>query len=756
MNIRKKRLPKSGRSVLSYAEEIAEIHKLAQPEDSDAQLLEQLASLAKSPDDDEKTLLAAFARLQELLFRKTGLRLFDTQLAAALALFRGKLVELPTGEGKTAAAVLPAAFAALRGRTVHVLVSNDYLAKRDYDFAKGVYAACGLTAGVIRETTPKNERKQSYQSAVLYSTAKEVGFDLLRDFLCLEKGARYHPALDYAIIDEADSILIDEAAVPLVIAGNTEGGLVNPYRLAKLVARLGEAEVAIHRADRQVYLTDEGIAQIEKQLQISNLYAQAHTELRAMLHAALYAEFLLLRDRDYLVRGDEVQLIDPITGRIARNRRFPDALHGAVEAKEHLVGTEEGMVYNTMCMQAFLSRYRTLSGMSGTLQTSAKELRHLYGLEVEVIPPHIPCVRRVQEDLLFLTDQQRDQAAVQQILAAWAAGRPVLAGTQSVLESEQLSRLLRQAGVPHVVLNAKQDEKEAELIAQAGEPGRVTVSTNMAGRGVDIKLGGPAEENRERVVRCGGLLVLGFGINRSRRVDNQLRGRAGRQGDPGESRFFISLQDPLLTQYGFSQEAAGAKLSPQNRRRFQKEVRRVQRYAEGEDAEARYMLGRYSYILEQQRKVLEAVRDRLLNGETDASFQKEMREGKYDAQMQTAGLPDVQKAWCQLSLYYSNLCWAQYLSSMGAVRDGIHLVVVGGKNPIDEYHRLAISCFEEMWMDWRTRVQAGMSRLPISENGVELEKAGLCGATTTWTYLIDESVGQFGKRRMPSHGRKGR
>jgi preprotein translocase subunit SecA len=730
---------------LLYSGLIAKINSIELGSSDAAQLKAIIDEYRKntSPEKDDFSLL--LAAVKEVIYRVTGLRLFNSQLAASISLLDGHVAQLPTGEGKTLAAVAAASIMAIESHCVHVLVFNDYLAKRDFLFSQPIYAFFGLSSGTIQESTPAKERKNQYGSNILYVAAKEAGFDLLRDFLSRSEEELLEFPQDCAIVDEADSILIDEAKIPLVLAGSAPEEPFSVNTIAQAVKGLTDREVSVNLPAKQVYLTDEGIRHVEAMLSVDNLYAENNSNTLAEVNAALQANYLLCPDCDYLVKGNSVLVIDEFTGRVAVNRKFPDLLQAAVEAKEHLTPSRGSMVYNTMTIRDFLRRYDRLSGMTGTARDSAEEFDALYGLPVDVIPPNKPCCRIDRESLVFRTYDEKMQAAVEEINRAHSTGEPILIGTQSVEESELLSAMLQRAGIIHSVLNAKNDEEEAELIGKAGELFRVTVSTNMAGRGVDIKLGGRKEQDREKVLETGGLYVIGTGINRSTRIDNQLRGRAGRQGDVGRSRFFLSLEDPLLKPYHLK--------PPQNQesapligdRHILNAVKRIQRYAEGEDAEARYMLSKYTYIQEQQRKLISDLRRAVLAGSTHLCTLGRSNPEIFGRLVEKAGTSGVAKAEQQLSLYFINFCWARFLESMENARDGIHLMLIGSKNPIDEYHRIAITAFDEMMRDISEQVDRCMVKFQITADGIDLKQNGLSGATTTWTYMIDESSSQFSR-----------
>lgn len=730
-----KKLPK-GRPNLPYADVVAAARAIDVAGLSDEELKVGLCG--------NEVQAWRYAALAEIILRIKGLRLFDTQLATAAALQNGRIAELPTGEGKTLAAVVAAACFALQGRRVHVLVFNDYLAKRDWADNKEIYAACGLRCGYINQQSTSAQRRAAYAGHVTYVSAKEAGFDTLRDFLCAEKEELVFPGFDVAIVDEADSILIDEGRTPLVLAGALPVQKDEAEKIDRCVQRLRKGEVETEAAAHQAWLTDEGIDHMEQMLGVS-LYDGKNLELLAGVQSALEAHCLLHRDEDYIVKNGEVQIVESTTGRVVHNKRYPDLLHRAVEVKEGLEPAPLTMIYNQITMRHFLLQYKTLCGMTGTIATAAEEVDETYELEVDMIGPHTPCVRADHKDAVFMDAEEYFDAVVQQVKHCRQKGQPVLMGTQSVAESEEFSRLFGQEGIEHVVLNAKNDEEEARLIAKAGEAGRVTISTNMAGRGVDIRLGGRDGKGYDAVVASGGLYVLGAGIHPSLRIDNQLRGRAGRQGDPGESRFFVCLQDTQLAGRITGLQKARAQLGDEKRK--QNIVRSLQRQMEGEAAQSRYVLMRFSRLPELQRQEVTQWRcDILLGNEQPGFLQKEDPE-KFAALCRAAGEEGVRKAERQLALYYIAQHWAGHLSTLDALRSGIHLTSVGRRNPLDEYHRAAIAAYEDMVEMVKQDVVHGMRTLHITAEGIDMEKEGFAGGTTTWTYAIDESAGQFNRLR---------
>ncbi|WP_130864089.1 preprotein translocase subunit SecA [Bacilliculturomica massiliensis] len=779
----RKRQPGQGRLILPYADLIMEMKGSDWEETPDGELQEHIARAAErrrirreqsaGPLQSAGAKMGAeecaelYSLLSQAVFRCTGLKLFDTQLAAALAMENGKIVQLPTGEGKTLAAAVTAAARALGGEKVHIFVYNDYLAERDWRANQVFYRYCGLTSACIVQKSNKRERRLGYGADVLYITAREAGFDYLKNFLCMEQEEWVVIPTSCGIVDEADSILIDEARIPLVLAGSmperdreesaqtTEDG---PVKLAwRAAGRMGPAEVETDAAGARVWLTAKGISLAESLLGIDNLYAEENAGMHSAMMAALEAKYLLERGRDYLVTEEGVRLVDGLTGRMAESRRYPELLHRAAEEKEGIGAAASLAIYNSIPLQFFLKQYDMLAGMTGTATGCEKELKTMYGLDTILLSPHVPCIRVDEPDFFVSTEAEKEGAVVQEVRRAYQRRQPVLLGTQSVAESERYAELLSAAGVPNFLLNAARADREAELIARAGEPGRVTVSTNMAGRGVDIRLGGPEGTDRTggadrrgdvaeapdhveggkraEARAAGGLYVIGCGLAANRRVENQLRGRAGRQGDPGKSRFFISLDEPIFqTEYARKLFRRGK--SP-------KLARELQRAGEGSDAEKRYMLERYAAILEVQRRRITHWRREVLTGERQPGFLQAEEPELFERYAADLGWATVEKAERQLALYFCNRCWSDYLAVMENVRPGVHLALIGGENPLDSYNKTAVRAFAEMEEDIRACVIAGMKSCRITEQGIDLEKEGLGGSAVTWTYAVDENPGQF-------------
>jgi preprotein translocase subunit SecA len=715
----------------------------------------------------EGLLPECFALVRESARRVLGQRPYDVQMLAGIALAgavltgaapaagaggppsgeRGTVVEMQTGEGKTLAAVAPAALYALTGRGVHVLTYNDYLARRDAGWMGPVYERLGLTAGFVEEGLTPRERQRAYGADVTYLTVQEAGFDLLRDGLCLDPAQQVHRPFHFALVDEADSLLIDEARIPLVLAGHVDEPEVDLPRLAKIARCLSRGlDFATDADGRNLFLTDRGVRRAEAMLGCGNLYAASNVRLQAELRNALHAEALLHRDVDYIVRGGRIELVDELTGRVAENRCWPDGLQAALEAKEGLGVQPDGTILASITIQHFLQKYPRLAGMTATARPAARELAEVYGLGVLPLPTHRPSIRRDEPDVIFPRREAKRRAVVEEIARVHAAGRPILVGTVSVGESEDLAAELARAGIPCRVLNAKNDVEEAQIVAEAGALGAVTISTNMAGRGTDIRLGGSDEAQREAVVALGGLYVLGTHRHESRRIDDQLRGRAGRQGDPGASRFFLSLEDDLMRRYGIA-DLLPAKLlrgldtaAPVDHPAVAREVARVQRIAEGQHGDIRRRLLSTAGLLERQYGELRSWRQEVLEGRGGASLLAEASRERWARLAEACGEELLRGIERRLTLLAIDRGWSEHLSEMQALRDEIHLVELDGRDPVTEFFRTAQTAFEELLSRIDTEIVATFERIEITARGVDWEREGLTGPSSTWTYLVHDHV----------------
>ena len=558
----------------------------------------------------------AFAVVREASKRVLGMRHFDVQLIGGICLHRGNIAEMRTGEGKTLVATLPVYLNALTGNGVHVVTVNDYLATRDSEQMGRLYNFLGLSTGLIVANLDFNQRKEAYACDITYGTNNEFGFDYLRDNMVSDVSQMVQRPLNYAIVDEVDSILIDEARTPLIISGPGQRSTDNYYKLAKIVPHLVKDEdYTIDEKQKTIAPTDSGIAKVEKMLGVENLYDAENIELNHLLGASLRAYAMMHRDTDYVVKDGEVVIVDEFTGRLMFGRRYSDGLHQAIEAKEGLKVERESQTLASVTFQNYFRMYKKLAGMTGTAKTEEKEFIDIYGLEVLPIPPNKPLARVDLPDQIFKTKAAKYRAVVRNAVERHQTGQPILIGTTSITQSEELSDMLLRAGVPHKVLNAKHHEKEAEIVADAGQMGMVTIATNMAGRGTDITLG-------EGVPELGGLAILGTERHESRRIDNQLRGRAGRQGDPGSSQFFLSLEDDLMRIFGadnitgIMDKLGMEEDEPIEHSLITKSIERAQKKVEDHNYNIRKYVLEYDDVMNQQREVLYEQRRRILRNES--------------------------------------------------------------------------------------------------------------------------------------------
>jgi len=695
----------------------------------------------RNPTADDRAL--AFALTREVASRTLGQRPFDEQIVAGLALDGGAVVEMQTGEGKTLTAVMPAALMALAGRGVHVLTFNDYLARRDAAWMGPVYRTLGLSVAHVDHAMTPAERRASYRADVTYVTAKEAGFDHLRDLLVLDPSDLVHRPFHAAIIDEADSLMIDEARIPLVIAGSVDAGASTASGLARLVRSLTPGvHFAMDEHGRDVNLTEPGIEHVEETLGCGSLHRDDNYRLLTEINCALHAHALLRRDVDYIVRNGRISIVDEFTGRVVDDRHWPDGLQAALEAKEGLEAKTHGRILGSITLQHFLRLYPRLSGMTGTAQPAADELRQFYGVEVLVIPTHVPMIRVDHPDRIFAHRDAKERAVVDEVVRAHQSRRPVLVGTSSVEESERIADRMRTAGVTCQVLNAKNDEAEAQIIVDAGAPGAVTISTNMAGRGTDIRLGGRDEADRDRVIGLGGLYVIGTNRHESVRVDQQLRGRAGRQGDPGESRFFVSLEDDLFVRYSIrnlipARLLADTSTTPIENPLVRREIARAQRIIEGQNFEIRRTISKYTALVdEQHRRIMEwrqaVLHDRELSdiwhGDPDH------RQSLVDA----VGEAAVTRAEKAVLLFEIDRTWRDHLTLCADLREGIHLVRLGGQDPLTSFSTEVIKAFSDIDDRIDKAVETALTSLRVRDNKIDLAALGIKAPGSTWTYLIND------------------
>ncbi|HEY3056029.1 MAG TPA: accessory Sec system translocase SecA2 [Thermoanaerobaculia bacterium] len=658
---------------------------------------------------------------------------FDVQMAGAVRLYEGHIIEMATGEGKTLVATFPVIANALAGEGVHVLTVNDYLAGRDAAWMRPLYELFGLTVASIHQRHVKDERRRAYAADVTYVTANEAGFDYLRDHLVFSPSDLVQRKFHFAVIDEVDSILIDEARIPLVIAGGVRSSGAQAQRAAGIVRQLvRDRDYAFDENRRNVALTDAGVARAEAMLGISNLYDSSADELHSLINVALFAEALLHRDADYIVKDGKIQLVDEFKGRIADRRRWPDGIHTALEAKENLALTNEGKILGSLTIRALMALYPRICGMTGTAATAAQELSATYGKRVAVIEPNRPSIRIDHPDAVFPDQEKKWRAVTSKIAELHAVGRPVLVGTRTVEESEQLAARLHAENIECNVLNARNDEAEAAIIAEAGDIGAVTISTNMAGRGTDIRLGGTSEARADEVRALGGLFVIGTNRHESRRIDWQLRGRAGRQGDPGETQFFVSLEDDLVVRYGLSELIRANDAQAE-------EIERAQRIIEGQNFDIRSNLLRYDLLLDRQRGIVYAKREEILFDEQEGilATADETRD-RWEELAARYGLPLLRDVERTLTLALLDLLWSEHLFEVAEVREGIHLRSMAG-NAYQEFNLFIFNRFENLFETLDARVIQTFLTAHIDEKGIDLEAAGLAAPASTWTYLVTDN-----------------
>lgn len=710
----------------------------------------------------------AFANAREGARRIIGQRAFDTQLIGGIVLHEGKISEMKTGEGKTLTAIFPLYLNALTGKGVHLVTVNDYLAKRDAEWMGKVYHALGLSVSVVQnqgisyifdpEYTPEEKsdiddsnpalvqmanlrpcnRKEAYACDITYGTNNEFGFDYLRDNMARSPENMVQRDLYFAIVDEVDSILIDEARTPLIISAPSRQSASLYAEYATIARRLkADIDLTVDEKDRAVNITDEGISKVERLTGINDFYSTANVHLVHHLEESLKAQFLFTRDKDYVVKNGEVIIVDEFTGRMMPGRRYSEGLHQAIEAKEGVEVQKESETLATISFQNLFRLYDKLSGMTGTAETEAEEFYKIYKLDVVVVPTNKPMVRKDKQDLIYKTIDGKYNAIAEKIGEANKKGQPVLVGTVSIEKSEKLSKLLRQKGIKHEVLNAKHHEREAAIIAQAGQPGAVTVATNMAGRGVDIVLGGtPLNKNkRDQVMEAGGLFVLGTERHESRRIDNQLRGRSGRQGDPGESRFYISLEDDLMRIFGGERlknmmERLGLPDDqPIENKMISRAIESAQRRVEGHNFDIRKHLVEYDDVMNKHREVIYSRRRKILrldykndnwlhekvldilNEEEKEAYKKKIKEHSLDI------IKQIERAVC-LEVIDRN--WINHLNSIEHLRTSIGLRGYGQVDPLVVYKQEAFQMFERLLSDIDNEIAEIMLRLEINSPSVPM------------------------------------
>lgn len=673
--------------------------------------------------------------------RTLGMTPFPVQLQAVLRLLEGDVIQMATGEGKTLVGAMANTGFGLMGKRVHSVTVNDYLAARDAEWMGPLVKFFGLTVAAVTESMTTDERRKAYKANIVYAPVNEIGFDVLRDQLITDRADAVQHGADVALIDEADSVLVDEALVPLVLAGN-EPGTAPGGRITDLVRRLKKNQHYVVDEDgRNASLTDVGVRLLERQLGIASLYDDEHVgSTLVQVNLALHAHALLTRDVHYIVRDGKVALIDASKGRVADLQRWPDGVQAAVEAKEGLAVTEGGRILDTITLQALMHRYPMVCGMTGTAVEATDQLRSFYDLRVSVIDRNEPLQRFDEADRVYATIRDKNRAIIDEIKAIHDTGQPVLVGTQDVAESEALAEALREYDIDVNVLNAKNDAEEARIIAEAGDIGRVTVSTQMAGRGTDIKLGGADENDHDAVVKLGGLAVIGTSRHRTARLDNQLRGRAGRQGDPGLALFFVSLEDDVVVVGGAGEEVTARPAADGSieSKRIRDWIEHCQRVTEGQLLEIHSQTWKYNKLLADQRDIIDKRRAELLD--TDRAWQ-EIFERSARATLLDKELPrdTLVRAAREIMLYHLDLGWSDHLALMDDVRESIHLRAIARETPIDEFHRIAVREFKELAQRAVDNAVDTFNEVPIDANGAHLEEQGLARPSATWTYMVSDN-----------------
>ncbi len=699
-----------------------------------------LLNLEDLAESDDIPQFLAIAR--EAAERSTGLRPFDVQLLGALRMLAGDVIEMATGEGKTLAGAIAAAGYALAGRHVHVVTINDYLAHRDAEWMGPLLKAMGLTVGWITAESTSEDRRAAYDCDITYASVNEIGFDVLRDQLVTDVADLVSPNPDVALIDEADSVLVDEALVPLVLAGTTHRETPR-LEIIKLVGELAaDTDYDTDSDSRNVHLTEVGARKVEKALGGIDLYSEEHVGTTLTeVNVALHAHVLLQRDVHYIVRDDAVHLINASRGRIAQLQRWPDGLQAAVEAKEGIETTETGEVLDTITVQALINRYTTVCGMTGTALAAGEQLRQFYKLGVSPIPPNTPNIREDESDRVYITAAAKNDAIVDHIAEVHETGQPVLVGTRDVAESEELHERLVRRGIPAVVLNAKNDAEEAQVIAEAGEYGTVTVSTQMAGRGTDIRLGGSDEADHDRVAELGGLHVVGTGRHHTERLDNQLRGRAGRQGDPGSSVFFSSWEDDVVAanlernKLPMETDEDGRIVSSKTSGLLD----HAQRVAEGRLLDVHANTWRYNQLIAQQRAIIVDRRNTLLRTATAREELAELAPDRYEELSEDLSEERLETICRLIMLYHLDRGWADHLAYLADIRESIHLRALGRQNPLDEFHRLAVDAFASLAADAIEAAQQTFETANVLEEEQGLDLSKLARPTSTWTYMVNDN-----------------
>ena len=799
------------RQIRRYSRIVEQVNKLEPkfekvPDEYFAQRTAEFRNMVQEGTPLEEIMVEAYAMVREVARRILKERPFDVQIMGAIALHEGKCVEMKTGEGKTLVATMPVYLNALEGKGVHVVTVNDYLARRDAAWMGGIYEMLGLTVGVIQNGMEFSERKVAYNADVTYGTNNEFGFDYLRDNMAYSVDQRVQRGHHYAIVDEVDSILIDEARTPLIISGPAEDASALYRRFSSMARGFKKGkDFEIDEKSRTVSLTPEGVNRAEKSLRVKNLYDPSNVDYLYHLLNALKAFNLFKRDVDYLVKDGEIVIVDEFTGRLLPGRRYSEGLHQAIEAKEGVKVRSESLTYATITFQNYFRMYDKLSGMTGTAETEKEEFDQIYNMKVVVIPTNKPVIRKDMDDLVYRTRREKFNAIVEDIVERHEKGQPILVGTISIEKNEMISNLLKKRHIPHEVLNAKYHEREAEIIAKAGQPGAVTVATNMAGRGTDIKLG-------EGVVDLGGLYVLGTERHESRRIDNQLRGRSGRQGDPGESRFYLSLEDDLIRIFGG--EKIGSIMNvlklkegePIEHPMLSKLIESAQKKVEGINFAIRKNLLELDDVLGKQREAIYSHRNWILeNDEVDshvhdiltdvierrvetfipngmhrdewpledilnalkpfipfaveakdvkASTTLELKEelGNLATQLYEEKKKDIGEEFENIQKYIIlrviDESWRRHLESMESLKGYVNLRAYGNRDPVLEFKKESFGLFEDMIDNIYDTIATFLFRVKVVDQKKVEEKAAEEMNSAQYVHNEYSSLGRKQRRRI--------
>ena len=770
-----KKLDKYVAQINSYADAMSKLSDEALRAKTD----EFKSRLAKGETLDQ-LLPEAYAVVREASTRVLGMRHFDVQMMGGVVLHQGRIAEMKTGEGKTLVATLPVYLNALTGKGVHVITVNDYLATRDSEQMGQLYNFLGLSVGLIVHGLDFNQRKEAYAADITYGTNNEFGFDYLRDNMVMHPENMVQRELNYALVDEVDSILIDEARTPLIISGPAEKPKDYYTVVSKLIPRLrAEEDYTVDEKAKNVVLTEEGVAHVERLLGIENLADENNMELAHHVNQGLRAHVIMKRDRDYVVRDDQVIIVDEFTGRLMFGRRYSEGLHQAIEAKEGVKIEKESQTLATITFQNYFRMYKKLAGMTGTAKTEEDEFRGIYGMDVVIIPTNKPVIREDRSDVVYRTQMGKYKAIVEKVVERYEAGQPVLVGTVSIQISELLSELLKRRGIPHQVLNAKYHDKEAEIVALAGQQHTVTIATNMAGRGTDIVLG-------DGVKDLGGLYIIGTERHEARRIDNQLRGRSGRQGDPGCTQFYISLEDDVMRRFG-ADNITGImdKIGmdddmPIENKMISKSIETAQKRVEVRNFEIRKNVLEYDNVMNQQREVIYGQRRQILMGENMsaslqsmvetiaetileeisaagkypeewdldllqqrmveafalpeaidkdkilkmekpevAAYLKEVALNRYHQREEELGSEQFHEVERLILLKNVDIKWMEHLDAMDQLRQGINLRAYAQRNPVDEYKNEAFDMFQQMMYEIQYETIRLIFRVAIVEKPKE-------------------------------------